>query len=131
MFYEAKLVAGEGSHPKSKDLTDGIGNLIEEQRVSTLRKLLRVTAWLLQFTDKLRKRATESGPLITPELQRAKLIWDLYIQNRCYSEVIQSTKQGKRSDLGNKLNLMIDNDVLLRCKGRYVTRPAKINHVVA
>ena len=30
VFYEAKLVAGEGSHPKSKDLTDGIG------KVSTL-----------------------------------------------------------------------------------------------
>ena len=36
VFYEPKLVAGEGSHPKSKDLTDSIGNLIEEQRVSTL-----------------------------------------------------------------------------------------------
>ena len=33
--------------------------------------------------------------------------------------MIQSTKQGKKSDLGNKLNLVIDNDGLLRCKGRY------------
>ena len=39
--------------------------------------------------------------------------------NRCYSKVIQSTKQGKKSNLGNKLNLMIDNDGLLRCNGRY------------
>ena len=52
-------------------------------------------------------------------MQRAKLIWDLYIQNRCYPKVIQSTKQGNKSDLGSKLNLMIDNDGLLQCKGRY------------
>ena len=119
VFYEAKLVAGEGSCPKNRDLPDGIGNLINEQRISTLRKLLRVTAWLFRFTNKLMKRNMEDGPLTATELQRAKLVWDLYIQNKCYSEVIQSTKQGKRSDLGNKLNLMIDNDGLLRCKGRY------------
>ena len=52
-------------------------------------------------------------------MQRAKLIWDLYIQNSCYPKVIQSTKQGNKSDLGSKLNLMIDNDGLLQCKGRY------------
>ena len=119
VFYEAKLVAGEGSCPKNRDLPDGIGNLINEQRISTLRKLLRVTAWLFRFTNKLMKRNMEDGPLTATELQRAKLVWDLYMQNKCYSEVIQSTKQGKRSDLGNKLNLMIDNDGLLRCKGRY------------
>jgi len=84
VFYEAKLIAGEGS--KNRDSTEGIGNLIKEENISTLQKLLRITAWLLQFIDKLRKQATEKGPLTTSELQRAKLIWDLYIQNRYYSE---------------------------------------------
>ena len=55
VFYEAKFFAGEGSHPKNKDLTDGMGNLIKEQGISTLQKLLRVTAWLLRFTGKLMK----------------------------------------------------------------------------
>ena len=119
VFYEAILIVGEGSYQNNKDLTGGIGNLIKEQSISTLWKLLRITAWLLRFTDKLMRRTTESGPLTALELQRAKLIWDLYIQNRCYPQVIQSTKQGKKSDLGNKLNLVIDNDGLLRCKGRY------------
>ena len=49
VFYEAKLVAGEGFCPKNRDLPDGFGNLINEQRISTLRTLLRVTAWLFRL----------------------------------------------------------------------------------
>ena len=63
VFYEAKLIAGEGSYQNNKDLTGGIRNLIKEQSISTLWKLLRITAWLLRFTDKLMRQTTESGPL--------------------------------------------------------------------
>ena len=38
MFYEAKLITGEGSYEKNKDLTDGIGHLIMEQSISILQK---------------------------------------------------------------------------------------------
>ena len=49
MFYEVKLIAGEGSYQKNKDLTGDIDNLIIEQSISTLQKLLRVTAWLFDL----------------------------------------------------------------------------------
>jgi len=73
------------------DLTFSKTHLASEH-VTTLQKLLRITTWLLQFIDKLRKQATKNGPLTASELQRAKLIWDLYIQNRYYSEVIQKNR---------------------------------------
>jgi len=47
VFYEAKLVSGESSHPKNRKQTVGIGSIIKEESISTLHKLLRVTAWLL------------------------------------------------------------------------------------
>lgn len=55
-LYEAKLVSGENP------------------------KLLRVAAWILQFVGKLKKRNTMPGPLTAQELQRAKLLWKLHIQ---------------------------------------------------
>ena len=125
VFYEAKLVAGEGSHPKNdcrpknKEQIVGIGNIIKEDSISsTLHKLLRVTAWLLRFRDRLMKRASEEGPLKVSELRREKLMWDLFIQDKCYSEVVQDIKQGKRNDLVDKLNLIIDNDGIVQCRGR-------------
>ena len=125
VFYEAKLVAGEGSylkndsHLKNKEQIVGIGNVIKEDSISTLHKLLRVTAWLLRFRDRLMKQASEEGPLRVTELRRAKLMWDLFIQDKCYSEVVQDIKQGKRNDLVDKLNLIIDNDGIVWCRGRY------------
>ena len=61
MFYEAKLLSGEGSHlkngsrPNNKEQIVGIGKIIKEDSISILHKLLRVTAWLLHFRDRLMK----------------------------------------------------------------------------
>ena len=51
VIYEAKLVSGEdptGEHVKRPDLSD-----IDERRHSSLYKLLRVTAWVSRFVNKL------------------------------------------------------------------------------
>ena len=119
VLYEAKLVAGEGSHPKNREQIIGIGNVIKEESFSTLRRLVRVTAWLLRFRDKMLKRATKEGPLKVLELKRAKLMWDLSIQDKSYPGVVRDMRQGKRIDLVDKLNLTVDDDGILRCKGRY------------
>jgi len=42
-----------------------------------------------------------------------------FIQDRCYSEVIQSAKRGKKNGLVSKLNIVIDDDGVIQCKGRY------------
>jgi len=78
VFYEAKLVAGEDFHPDNKEK---MVSIVKEDNISTLHKLLTVTAWLLRFRDKLTKQSSEEGLLKPP---RVKLIWDLFVQDRCY-----------------------------------------------
>jgi len=116
VLYEAKLVAGEdpmGKSVKGPDLSD-----IDERRHSSLYKLLRVTAWVMRFVDKLKKRDGASGLLTTQELQRAKLYWVLHIQHKHYLEVVSDIKRGKKGNLQAQLNLQIDKNGLLRCHGR-------------
>ena len=85
-MYEAKLVTEEGPDQENKIV--GIGNVIKEDSTSTLPELLRLTAWLLRFRDRMMKRSVEEEPLKASELRRARLIWDLFIQDRCYSGVV-------------------------------------------
>ena len=77
VLYEAKLISAEGLSKESIDLAD-----INEQRYSSLYKLLRVTAWILRFINKLRKRNPKTGPLSTDEIQKAKLLWEVHIQRK-------------------------------------------------
>ena len=117
VIYEAKLVSGEdptGEHVKRPDLSD-----IDERRHSSLYKLLRVTAWVSRFVNKLKKRDTISGPLNAQELQRAKLLWELHIQQKHYADTIDKIKKGKKDNLQAQLNLQLDKNGLIRCHGRF------------
>ena len=90
VFYEAKLVSGEdpiGEHVKGPNLSD-----IDERRHSLLYKHLRVTAWVSRFVDKL-KRDTMSAPLNAQELQRTKLLSELHIQQKHYTDTIDKIKR--------------------------------------
>ena len=64
------------------------------------------------------RRNTEEGALKARELQKSKLSWDHYIQNKCFSDTIQDIKKGK-NDLNDQLNLQLDCDGVVRCHGRY------------
>ena len=110
------MAEGYTSEKQDKSL---IGSLIKEVKFSTLLKLLRVMAWLVRAANIFMKRNTEKGALIAKELQESKFLWDLYIQKKCYSEVIQDTKCGKRNNLKDQLNLQLDDGGLIRCHGRY------------
>lgn len=61
ILFETKLIAGEMSSKEpqyTKNLSD-----IDIKRLSSLHKLLRVTAWILWFADKLMKRDMKTGPI--------------------------------------------------------------------
>ena len=67
ILFETKLVAWEVPSKGSqytKNLLD-----IDVKRFSSLCKLLRMTAWILRFVNKLMKRDINVGPITTPELQ--------------------------------------------------------------
>ena len=118
VFFETKLIMAESSTIEKQAKTC-IGNLINEERFSTLLKLLRVTAWFIRAASKFMKRITEEGALTARELQESKYLWDLYIQKKCFSDIIQDIKQGKRNNLKDQLNLQLDADGVIRCHGRY------------
>ena len=51
------------------------------------------------------KREHETRSLTSQEMDKAKLFWDMYIQEKCYADVIESIKIGKRCNLKDQLNL--------------------------
>jgi len=50
------------------------------------------------------------------ELQKARLLWDLYIQFKNYPDILRGSKS---NNLQNQLNLQQDTNGLLRCHGRF------------
>ena len=79
----------------------------------TLWRTLRVGAWNARFLHNARaqrgKRITD--PLSTEEIEKQKFIWEKRVQTQCvHSEQFQEDKL--------KLNLQINQDGLLECRGR-------------
>ena len=96
------------------DLSD-----IKAEQFSSLRKLLRTTAWIIRFVNKLMKRDTVIGPLIPQEITKARLLWDLYIQQKRFADTLRMIVKGEQCNLKDQLNLMIDEQGVIRCQGRY------------
>ena len=92
IIFEAKLVTGEDL---SRESTINRRNLLDinEERYSSLSRLLRVTTWVFRAVNKLRKRDVWTGPLTAQELNNAKLLWDLHVQYKHYSDIIDKVKQ--------------------------------------
>ena len=74
---------GEGFHiesQQSKQVTFTVSLVdIKEEIFSSLLKLLRETAWVRHFVNKLKRKDTISGALTALEIQSAKQVWDRYI----------------------------------------------------
>ena len=90
---------------------------------------MRVTAWVLRFTNKLRKKNPKTGPLSIDEIQKAKLLWELHIQRKHYYDTIKNLSKGKKDNLQRQLNLKLDENGIIRCYGRFanaeITQGAK------
>ena len=77
---------------------------------------LRVTAWILRFVNILKKIQSCSGPITAMELQKARMLWDLYIQYKKCSDILCGSKN---NNLQNQLSLQQDTNGLLQCQGRF------------
>ena len=106
VLYEAKLVTGEAPSRESEiALSD-----IDRTGFLSFYKLLRVTGQVLRF---IKKRSCNTGSITTLEIEQAKLLWDKYVQNERFQEVIQSVKKGNKNNLRHQLNLQLDSDGLM------------------
>jgi len=72
---------------------------IDETRYGSLCKLLRVTAWVLRFVSKLNKRRDLNGPITAQEIENAKSLWEIYVQQRSYAGITHKVKERKKNNL--------------------------------
>ena len=105
----------------------GISEIIAANNYNSYKRLIRVTGYVLRFISNCRTRSTErkNGPLQTEEIQRGTVLWIKCCQETSYRQELMelNDKRKRRSPRSRQLNLFLDNDGLIRCKGRIHNAP--------
>ncbi|XP_028407550.1 uncharacterized protein LOC114530168 [Dendronephthya gigantea] len=105
-----------------------IRQVIAHTQFSDLQRLIRTTAWVIRFTNVLRKRSTyRSQTLNADEINHAKNVWIREIQSKAYSSELANLQQTNvpRVPLVRQLRLFILEDNIIRCGGRIHNAPVK------
>ena len=114
---------------------------MNEKDYSSLRKLLRVSVYIMRYIKKRvwnclnadnRKQFQEhkllvmilnnledSSPVTFQEIKLLSLLWILFIQHRQYSDVYVAIQDNRKHCLQMQLGLRISEYGILRCYGRY------------
>lgn len=105
-----------------------ICKVIEAKNFSTLTRLLRITAYVLRFVDRLKnglgdQRGTDEMSqtlLEAMDLEKAELVWIQSVQGEAFPEEISFLKQSimKKTLYVRQFGLYLDEENLIRCKGR-------------
>ena len=90
----------------------------DNRKYSSVTKLIRVTAYVMRFIAKTRKCSIQNGCLTSEELKGAERMWLHSVQRNSYVDVFQAISSDTRNNLQKQLGLYIDEQGLLRCKGR-------------
>ena len=100
VVYEAKLDAVEDTPEIPQIPTEGKTPFgIDSQRFSSLTKLLRVTAWVTRFVNKLKKKSTSTGPIEAAEMNEAEELWVGHIQSLHYRSLREAITENKPNNL--------------------------------
>ena len=109
------------------DQRTGISRVIDIDRFSTFKRLLRVTAYVNRFIENCKKQEKTTGSLDIREIRTALLIWIRDAQERHYTEVLEDLNSGRRKhNLVKQLKLYKDEEDLIRCEGRIHNAPLRI-----
>ncbi|KAG8194788.1 hypothetical protein JTE90_017229 [Oedothorax gibbosus] len=110
------LVQEESSWPTN------IPDLSNLKQFSSLRKVHRITAWILRFVNNARPKSSKlSVPLGATEISSAQTYWIRATQQRHYKEEVADLSKGKELDKSSTVrstNPFLDKQGLLRLKGR-------------
>ena len=115
---------GKDELPEMKSSVLQLNSIPEDYtfRFSSFSRLIRVTAWLLQFISRTRNIKTTYSPLLSlEELRRAKLIVLAMSQRHTYSEEIKLLNANKELPLNHRLAGLapyLDSEDLMRVGGR-------------
>ena len=106
----------------------GLTKIMDISKYSSLQRLLAVTSYVMRFIKSCKIKRTyrlRSGSrdvnLSNEEIIKARNLWIKEIQNDTFSEElenIEKVSQQKPLPLVKQLNLYLDNDGIMRCKGR-------------
>ena len=105
-----------------------LSKVVEVDHFSSLKKLLRVTAYIMRFINALKtKQGGQSANSIPKELSAsevklAELMWVKSIQGQSFSNEISFVATGNARTVApayvQQFGLFLDDDHVLRCKGR-------------
>ena len=99
-------------------------------RLSSLSRLLRVTAWIQRFLMRIRKpQRRQPASLTADEIASARLWWVHHIQHRHFADVLRCLTNKRQHSLIRQLGLFISPNGLLRCGGRF--KHAELPHTAA
>ena len=111
----------------SRQIQLDISRVIEVKNFSGFSRLRRITANVLHFVKYLKKCIGEpsvneefNNSVGANEIESAELVWIRSVQEQCFWEEIRFLKQssGKKPLYVKQFGLYLDNDDLIRCRGR-------------
>ena len=97
-----------------------IEKIIDIGRYSSKIKLLRITARVLRFINRVRKKSFDllSLKLTADEVHEAEVLWIRRIQSSVFSEEMRCIRSGRFNVRVKQLGLFLDDDEIIRCEGR-------------
>ena len=136
MFFESVNVVQENSDEVSTSVCT-----IDERKYSSLRKLLRVTAYCLKFikkrvwnrcSDEVKKRICNRHRILniindlrdygihSQDIRSARFFWVYIVQRRRYADVFCAIAKKQRNGLRKQLGLMLNDYDILTCHGKFL-----------
>ena len=106
---------------EKKSTFEDVSQAIDCSKYSSLKKLLRVTAYVLRFIRRLQSKKTNTAgmkELNASEIRRAETCWIKSIQAQTYEHEIQQIQLGGTTPLVEQLKLFINEDKIVCCEGR-------------
>ncbi|XP_054709780.1 uncharacterized protein LOC129219413 [Uloborus diversus] len=111
------LQISANSEPKQSD-----SSLFDLDEFGTLKKVYRITAWIMRFINNCKPKSEKlCGPIAAEEIMTAEIFWSKTTQMEHFKKEIETLSDGKNIDKNSSLYLLhpeIDENGLLRLKGR-------------
>jgi hypothetical protein len=95
--------------------------LLDLNRCSNLRKLFRVTSWILRFIHNTGHKDKKRDELSVEELNGAEVMWVKTVQGEVFTDELSCLKQGKQISKSSsilELNPFLDEEGIMHVRGR-------------
>ena len=99
-----------------------VTQIIDCERFGNLKRLFRVTAYVLRFIKGLKEKKSTGKELTAPEIETAETLWIKSIQSTNFYKELEclsaSNKHSSSPQYVKQFNLFLDRQKVIKCKGR-------------